>query len=190
MAANVESFGAGEHDGKVASRLASHIAVSRAASLETSTVSFSITGPNRFQKPDVSQLTNYWFGTAEGFKEISDYAKATHRYYVIENAKIMYVVGKAYGLSDKEIGCAQNIPVPESRFDHLLPNKGGDGGYGFGQATPGNKMAKYGPDWQHNIMTQMYWYMTYTGAARGDNIKGRFGDVCSAWNARLNQHMY
>lgn len=190
LTAHSESYEVPESDGKIASRLASQIAVSRAASIELDTASYSLTGPHSYKKPDVSKVTNFWFGTSEGLKQVEAYAKHPGKGYVIENAKILYVIAKANGLTNKEIGCAQNIPVPESSFDHLLPNSSGDGGYGFGQATPGNKMAKYGPDWRHNIMTQIYWFLNYTGAGRSDTIKGRFGDVCSAWDARHNQHMY
>lgn len=190
LTAHSESYEVPESDGKIASRLASQIAVSRAASIQLDATSYSLTGPHSYKKPDVSKVTNFWFGTPEGFKQVEAYAKQSGKGYVIENAKILYVVAKANGLTNKEIGCADNIPVLESLFDHQLPNSGGDGGWGIGQATPGNKMAKYGPNWRHNIMTQIYWYLNYTGAGRGDSIKGRFGDVCSAWDARHNQHMY
>lgn len=52
-------------------------------------------------------------------------------------------------------------------------------GYGLGQATPGTKMASFGPDWKTSAITQLKWAAAYT--------KGRYGNWEAAyefWQAR------
>lgn len=46
------------------------------------------------------------------------------------------------------------------------------GAYGVPQALPGSKMAAAGPDWQHNVWTQIAWMRSY--------IAGRYGSTCAA----------
>ena len=40
-------------------------------------------------------------------------------------------------------------------------------GYGLGQATPGNKMASFGSDWESNPVTQLRWAASYAAARYG-----------------------
>lgn len=48
--------------------------------------------------------------------------------------------------------------------------------YGLGQATPGTKMAPYGPDWRTSRATQLRWMIAYT--------RSKFGSECAALAAR------
>ncbi|HUD07519.1 MAG TPA: ubiquitin-like domain-containing protein [Candidatus Saccharimonadales bacterium] len=51
-------------------------------------------------------------------------------------------------------------------------------GYGLGQATPGNKMAAFGGDWETNPVTQLKWATSYA--------YGRYG----SWEAAYNHWQY
>jgi hypothetical protein len=53
-------------------------------------------------------------------------------------------------------------------------------GYGIGQATPGSKMAAFGPDWQTNVVTQLKWASSYA--------KGRYGSWGAAYNYWQSHH--
>jgi hypothetical protein len=51
-------------------------------------------------------------------------------------------------------------------------------GYGLGQATPGDKMAPFGSDWETNPVTQLEWATSYAD--------GRYG----SWEAAYNHWQY
>ncbi|MGH7236922.1 MAG: G5 domain-containing protein [Candidatus Saccharimonadales bacterium] len=53
-------------------------------------------------------------------------------------------------------------------------------GYGLGQATPGNKMAGFGSDWQSNPVTQLRWANSYANSAHGG--------WAGAYNYWVNNH--
>lgn len=172
-------------EGKVASRLAGQIAVAKLAHESRTTP----TSRSETRKAtDISNVSEYWFGTAANFKQLKAYAKNGHP-YVIDNAKTFYVMAKEAGLSDTEVGCGENIIIPESSFDHTVKNPGSSA-QGIGQALPGSKMAKYGPNWQTNVATQIKWFLKYTGASAKDKVKGRFNSVCEAWASRKNGGTY
>jgi hypothetical protein len=61
-------------------------------------------------------------------------------------------------------------------------SNGGSGAYGIPQALPGNKMAKYGSDWQTNPVTQIKWGLQY--------IKERYSTPCGAWASFQAQGWY
>lgn len=172
-------------EGKVASRLAGQILVAKLAqeSRATSTSRYETR-----KATDVSNVSEYWFGTAANFKQLKAYAKNGHP-YVIDNAKTFYVMAKAAGLSDTEVGCGENIIIPESSFDHTVKNPGSSA-QGIGQALPGSKMAKFGPNWQTDVKTQIKWFLKYTGTSAKDKVKGRFNSVCEAWASRKNGGTY
>ena len=50
----------------------------------------------------------------------------------------------------------------------------GSGAYGIPQALPGDKMAKFGSDWQTNPRTQIKWGLCY--------VKTSYGTPCQAWS--------
>ncbi len=51
-------------------------------------------------------------------------------------------------------------------------------GYGLGQATPGNKMAEFGGDWQTNPVTQLRWASSYA-----DSRYGSWAGAYNFWSA-------
>lgn len=51
------------------------------------------------------------------------------------------------------------------------------GAYGIPQALPGSKMAKAGPDWRTNPLTQVRWGLGY--------VSGRYGTPCRALDHAL-----
>jgi hypothetical protein len=53
-------------------------------------------------------------------------------------------------------------------------------GYGLGQATPGNKMASFGSDWETNPVTQLRWATSYAD--------GRYGSWEAAYNHWQDYH--
>jgi hypothetical protein len=186
LAATAEVQPGQTEEGKVASRLASQIAVQR--TLAEAQPSQTPQTEVQVSPPNINGVTDYWFGTQANYDRVVGWSK-THP-YVIANAKTFYTIAKQAGLSNKEIGCGENIIAPESSFDQLLQNQSGSSAYGIGQALPGSKMGKYGPDWQHNVVTQIKWFLAYTGASATDTIKGRFNSVCDAWNSRKNGGTY
>ncbi|HEY5267910.1 MAG TPA: ubiquitin-like domain-containing protein [Candidatus Saccharimonadales bacterium] len=64
-------------------------------------------------------------------------------------------------------------------YQALYPTSAGIG-YGLGQATPGNKMAKFGSDWETNPVTQLSWANSYA--------VGRYGSWEAAYNHWVTYH--
>jgi resuscitation-promoting factor RpfB len=55
-------------------------------------------------------------------------------------------------------------------------------GYGLGQATPGTKMASFGPDWKTSANTQLKWATSYA--------KDRYGSWSAAYNFWQSHHYW
>jgi heat shock protein HslJ len=77
-----------------------------------------------------------------------------------------------FGFGLDQMPCLEKLWTKESGWNHLAKN-GGSGAYGIPQSLPGNKMAKFGSDWQTNPATQIRWGLDY--------IRGRYKTPCGAW---------
>ena len=78
---------------------------------------------------------------------------------------------KSIGLSESEAAFAKFIMQKESGSNPFSGNVAG--GYGLCQATPGNKMASAGDDWEFNPYTQIKWCNDY--------VMNRYGSWESAY---------
>jgi heat shock protein HslJ len=85
------------------------------------------------------------------------------------------------GFATSQMSCLEPLWTRESGWNERAGNQS-SGAYGIPQALPGNKMAKYGSDWETNPVTQVKWGLDY--------IKGRYGDPCGAWSAFQSQGWY
>ena len=79
----------------------------------------------------------------------------------------------AAGFKIDQFPCLDNLWKKESGWNYRASNRS-SGAYGIPQALPGNKMAKFGSDWQTNPATQIKWGLDY--------IEGRYGTPCAAWS--------
>ena len=59
-------------------------------------------------------------------------------------------------------------------------------GYGLGQATPGNKMASFGSDWETNPVTQLHWATAYANTAKFVPYGGGWLGAYNYWQAHHN----
>lgn len=78
----------------------------------------------------------------------------------------------AAGLDLTQMACLNKLWTRESGWNPKSHNKS-SGAYGIPQAVPGDKMAKFGDDWQTNPATQIKWGLSY--------IDNRYGSPCNAW---------
>jgi hypothetical protein len=85
------------------------------------------------------------------------------------------------GFATSQMSCLEPLWSRESGWNARAGNQS-SGAYGIPQALPGNKMAKYGADWETNPVTQIKWGLDY--------IKGRYGDPCGAWSAFQSKGWY
>ncbi|MGN6753923.1 MAG: lytic transglycosylase domain-containing protein [Intrasporangium sp.] len=85
--------------------------------------------------------------------------------------------------SDAQYNCLVNLWNGESAWRFTATNQS-SGAYGIPQSLPGNKMAKFGNDWQTNPVTQMRWGLWY--------IEQSYGNPCNAWSFWLSKspHWY
>jgi hypothetical protein len=108
-------------------------------------------------------INGYWFGQKDYYEGLRQ--KAQVHSEVMRNAKVLYQVGKAAGLSNTEIGDLDNIAYRESGLYTRAHNS--SGAYGIPQAAPGDKMATMGPNWQTDPATQIKWMIHYVDKAYG-----------------------
>jgi hypothetical protein len=85
------------------------------------------------------------------------------------------------GFDSGQMSCLEPLWNRESGWNERAGNQS-SGAYGIPQALPGNKMAKYGADWEANPVTQIKWGLDY--------IKGRYGTPCGAWSAFQSKGWY
>ena len=78
----------------------------------------------------------------------------------------------AAGFGIDQFPCLDSLWKKESGWNYAAENKS-SGAFGIPQALPGDKMAKFGDDWQTNPATQIKWGLDY--------IEGRYGTPCAAW---------
>ncbi|WP_246158325.1 lytic transglycosylase domain-containing protein [Catellatospora sichuanensis] len=78
----------------------------------------------------------------------------------------------AAGMDLTQMACLNKLWTRESGWNHKAHNKS-SGAYGIPQSLPGDKMAKFGDDWQTNPATQIKWGLDY--------IKKRYSTPCKAW---------
>jgi hypothetical protein len=87
----------------------------------------------------------------------------------------------SFGFGTGQMSCLEPLWERESGWNERAANSG-SGAYGIPQALPGNKMAKYGSDWETNPVTQVKWGLDY--------IKGTYGTPCDAWSAFQSKGWY
>jgi hypothetical protein len=85
------------------------------------------------------------------------------------------------GFESGQMSCLEPLWTKESGWNERAGNQS-SGAYGIPQSLPGNKMAKYGSDWETNPVTQIKWGLDY--------IKGRYGTPCGAWSAFQSKGWY
>jgi uncharacterized protein YabE (DUF348 family) len=56
-------------------------------------------------------------------------------------------------------------------------------GYGIGQATPADKMASFGSDWETNPVTQLRWATSYANSAKFNSYGGGWLGAYNYWQA-------
>jgi hypothetical protein len=76
------------------------------------------------------------------------------------------------GFGLDQMPCLDKLFTKESGWNPKARNPT-SGAYGVPQASPGNKMASFGADWQTNVATQVKWGISY--------IKNRYKTPCGAW---------
>jgi hypothetical protein len=84
---------------------------------------------------------------------------------------IALAILKSRGMGYEQYSCLVSLWDRESGWSVTAENP--SGAYGIPQASPGNKMASAGPNWQTNPKTQILWGLGY--------ISGRYGTPCKAW---------
>lgn len=82
---------------------------------------------------------------------------------------------------DAQYECFAHVVERESGWDHTAQNSS-SGAYGLVQATPGDKMAEAGSDWQTNPTTQVQWGVDY--------MTERHGSPCGAWDFWQENNWY
>ena len=87
----------------------------------------------------------------------------------------------AAGFKIDQFPCLDKLWNRESGWNYKATNSG-SGAFGIPQALPGNKMAKFGDDWQTNPATQIKWGLDY--------IEGRYDTPCGAWEHSQNTGWY
>ena len=80
-------------------------------------------------------------------------------------------IAKKYDWNQTQYGCLVSLWDRESHWRHTARNRG-SGAYGIPQAMPGDKMSKFGADWQTNPITQIKWGANY--------IEKRYNTPCGA----------
>jgi len=86
-----------------------------------------------------------------------------------------------WGFGLDQMPCLDKLWTKESGWSTTATNRS-SGAYGIPQALPGDKMAKYGSDWQTNPATQIKWGLDY--------VKGRYSTPCGAWSFFLSHNWY
>jgi hypothetical protein len=76
------------------------------------------------------------------------------------------------GFKIDQFPCLDKLWKRESGWNYKAKNSS-SGAQGIPQALPGNKMAKFGDDWETNPATQIKWGLDY--------IEGRYDTPCGAW---------
>ncbi|GAA2361743.1 hypothetical protein Cme02nite_43240 [Catellatospora methionotrophica] len=87
----------------------------------------------------------------------------------------------AAGMDLTQMACLNKLWTRESGWNPKAHNKS-SGAHGIPQAVPGNKMAKYGADWETNPATQIKWGLEY--------IKNRYKTPCGAWQQSEEEGWY
>lgn len=87
---------------------------------------------------------------------------------------------RAAGIAESDFGYVDYIIDHESGWGVTKSNYGGSGAYGLGQALPASKMAKFGPDYLTNPVTQLKWADAYA--------KGSYGSWANAYSHWLSRH--
>jgi hypothetical protein len=77
------------------------------------------------------------------------------------------------GFGIDQFPCLDKLWKKESGWNPHAENRS-SGAYGIPQALPGDKMAKFGDDWEDSAATQVAWGLDY--------IEGRYDDPCGAWD--------
>lgn len=85
------------------------------------------------------------------------------------------------GIADRELDAAYKLIMEESGCNPYARNPS-SGAYGIPQSLPGNKMAKYGSDWQSNPITQLMWMNEY--------VHNRYGSFQGALNFHYKNNWY
>lgn len=85
------------------------------------------------------------------------------------------------GIADSELDTAYELIMRESGCNPHARNAS-SGAYGIPQSLPGNKMAKYGSDWQTNPVTQLMWMNEY--------VHSRYGSFQRALNHQYENNWY
>lgn len=80
-------------------------------------------------------------------------------------------ISQKYNWNQTQFGCLVALWNRESHWNHAARNRN-SGAYGIPQAMPGNKMSKFGADWQTNPVTQIKWGVNY--------IDKRYDTPCGA----------
>lgn len=78
-----------------------------------------------------------------------------------------------YGWGDNQWRCLNLLWEGESSWDYTAENSS-SGAYGIPQSLPASKMAKFGPDYRTNPITQITWGLWY--------IDQSYGTPCAAWD--------
>lgn len=90
-------------------------------------------------------------------------------------------VVKELRISDVEKRHWEYIISKESGWNPAAKNPS-SGAYGLGQASPPEKMKKYGSDWQTNPKTQLLWMHDY--------MVNRYGSITKAYNYWIKNNWY
>lgn len=85
------------------------------------------------------------------------------------------------GIADNELDAAYKLIMKESGCNPYARNPN-SGAYGIPQSLPGNKMAKYGSDWQSNPITQLKWMNEY--------VHNRYGSFQRALDFHYKNNWY
>ena len=80
-------------------------------------------------------------------------------------------ISQKYNWNQTQYGCLVALWNRESHWNHVARNRS-SGAYGIPQAMPGDKMSKFGDDWQTNPVTQIKWGVNY--------IDKRYDTPCGA----------
>jgi hypothetical protein len=91
------------------------------------------------------------------------------------------VLAAHVGWTGGEWSCLDALWTRESGWQ-VHDTNGRSGAYGIPQALPAIKMARVGPDWRDNPVTQIRWGLRY--------IDERYGSPCIAWAHSQNHGFY
>lgn len=121
-------------------------------------------------KPTDVQLSpgQFWFARYHSLSELTPHEQ--------QNARTLFHMAMARGLSDAQVGCADDLLTDESHINEYDYNES-SGAYGAVQALPGDKMAAAGEDWRNNIRTQFKWFFDIYLPSPSHDYQG---DPCEA----------